>query len=122
LEKINSHRDLKIWRKGIDLVKEIYSICKLLPKDEIYALQSQLKRVAVSVPSNMAESYGRNSTKSFIQFLRIARGSLLEIDTQMTIAFELQFIDQKKFDNTIELIIEENKMINSFISSLEKHL
>ncbi|MFT4603278.1 MAG: four helix bundle protein [Arenicella sp.] len=122
MEKINSHRDLKIWRKGIDLVKEIYSICKLLPKDEIYALQSQLKRVAVSVPSNMAESYGRNSTKSFIQFLRIARGSLLEIDTQMTIAFELQFIDQKKFDNTIELIIEENKMINSFISSLEKHL
>ena len=95
--EIRSHRDLKIWVKGIELVKEVYSMCKLLPNEEIYALQRQLKRSAVSIPSNIAEGYGRNYTKSYIHFLNVARGSLLELDTQVTLAFELEFIDKDNF-------------------------
>ena len=122
LGEINSHRDLKIWQKGILLVKEIYLMCKDLPQDEIYSLQSQLKRSAVSIPSNIAEGFGRQSTKSFIQFIKIARGSLLELDTQVTIAFELEFIDKKKFEKIIDIIREENLMINAYVKSLQKHL
>lgn len=97
-------------------------MCKLLPADELYSLQSQLKRASVSIPSNIAEGFGRNSTKSFIQFIKIARGSLLELDTQVTIAYELDFINLEKKEEILEIIKEENLMINSYIKSLEKHL
>ena len=118
--KVNSHRDLIIWQRGIELVKMVYQLCKSLPQEEIYALQSQLKRSAVSIPSNIAEGYGRHYTKSYIHFLNIARGSLLELDTQITIAFELEYISKENFEHITELIIEENKMINAFIKSVEK--
>ncbi|MEZ4922626.1 MAG: four helix bundle protein [Crocinitomicaceae bacterium] len=120
--QIQSHRDLKIWIKGIQLVKEIYKMCESLPKEEIYALQSQLKRSAVSIPSNIAEGYGRNYTKSYIQFLNIARGSLLELETQVTIAYELEFIESNQYERILVVIEEENKMINAFIKSVERHL
>ena len=122
MDKIKSHKDLKIWQKGIVIVKEIYLMCQSLPKEELYALQSQLKRSAVSIPSNIAEGYGRHYTKNYIQFLNIARGSLLELETQVTIARELDFITKEIFEKNIELITEESKMINAFIKSIERHI
>ena len=86
MSSIKSYKDLLIWQKGIQLVKEIYLICKDLPKDEVFGLQSQMKRAAISIPSNIAEGYGRNYTQNYIQFIKIARGSLLELETQIIIS------------------------------------
>lgn len=72
MSSIKLYKDLLIWQKGIQLVKEIYLICKDLPKDEVFGLQSQMKRAAISIPSNIAEGYGRNYTQNYIQFIKIA--------------------------------------------------
>ena len=120
MKKISSYKDLLIWQKGISIVKLIYQICSEFPEDEVYNLQSQMKRAAISIPSNIAEGYGRNYTNSYVQFLKIARGSLLELETQLIISKELNFIDDTSFKNIEELIIEENKMLNAFISSINK--
>ena len=115
---IQSYKDLLIWQKGIALVKSIYLLCEQLPKEEVYGLQSQMKRAAISVPSNIAEGYGRNYTQNYIQFLRIARGSLLELETQLIISKELKLIGNKLYQKVQGLITEENKMLNAFIKSI----
>ena len=97
-----------------------YKLVSGFPKDELYALSSQVKRSSVSIPSNIAECYGRQSTQSYIQFVKIARGSLCELETQLLVAKKLNFInDEKLFSGLMDLIIEESKMINSFINKLE---
>jgi len=119
--QIKTYKDLLIWQKGIQIVKEIYLICKNeIPKDELYGLQSQIKRSSISIPSNIAEGWGRNYTKSYIQFLKYSRGSLLELETQIIIAKELDFISTDSFNKIQELITEESKMLNAFIKSVEK--
>ncbi len=115
---IQSYKDLLIWQKGIALVKSIYLLCEQLPKEEVYGLQSQMKRAAISVPSNIAEGYGRNYTQNYIQFLRIARSSLLELETQLIISKELKLIGNKLYQKVQGLITEENKMLNAFIKSI----
>ena len=120
LGEIKTYKDLLIWQKGIELTKQTYILCKKFPNDELYGLQSQLKRSAVSIPSNIAEGWGRNYTQNFIQFLKIARGSLLELETQIIISKELSFINENEFIKMTNLIVEENKMLNAFIKSVEK--
>ena len=83
--RIRNYKNLLVWQKAMDLVVEIYNITKLLPKEETYCISDQLRRSAVSVPSNIAEGQSRNSVKEFIQFLAIARGSLAELETQLII-------------------------------------
>jgi four helix bundle protein len=96
-----------------------YKIAKQFPSEEIYALTSQVKRAAVSIPSNIAEGYGRNGDKSLKHFLNISRGSLYELETQMIIASELQFVkDEELYNHLLKLIEEESKMINSFSAKL----
>ncbi len=85
------HHDLLVWQEGIELVEEIYKISSTFPKDEIYGLTAQLRRAAVSVPSNIAEGAGRSTKKEFLYFLSIARGSLCEIETQLIIAKKLGY-------------------------------
>ncbi len=109
-----------IWQKGIEIVCMTYKLVSSFPKDELYALSSQIKRSSVSIPSNIAEGYGRQSTQSYIQFIKIARGSLCELETQLIVAKKLDFInDEKLFSEIINQIIEESKMINSFLNKLE---
>jgi len=120
MTQIQSYKDLLIWQKGIALVKLVYEICETLPKEEVYGLQSQMKRAAISIPSNIAEGYGRNYTQNYIQFLRIARGSLLELETQLIISKELKLIGEKLYAKMEGLITEENKMLNAFIRSISK--
>lgn len=115
-----SYKDLLIWQKGIQIVKMTYQLTDVFPKEEIYSLTSQIKRAVVSIPSNIAEGYGRQSTQSYISFIRISRGSLFELETQLIVADELNFIkDKKLFSELLEMILEETKMINSFLSKLE---
>lgn len=120
MSDIKSYKDLLIWQKGIDIVTDLYQLVKNFPKEELYALSSQLKRAAVSIPSNIAEGYGRNSTQSYIHFVSISRGSLFELETQLLVAQKLKFFKNEiLFSNIMNQITEETKMINSFITKLE---
>ena len=120
MAQIKSYKDLLIWQKGINIVVLVYKIVESFPKEELYALSSQLKRASVSVPSNIAEGYGRNSEISFSHFLDISRGSLFEIETQLIISKELGIISDEILFNTIfKQIEEESKMINSFSKTLK---
>ncbi len=101
-------------------MKEIYRITQSFPREEVYGLPSQLRRAAVSVPANIAEGWGRNMTGEYIQFLRTARGSLLECETHLLIAKNLEFIGGTTLEGISEKTQESNKMLNSPISSLEK--
>ncbi|WP_052143668.1 four helix bundle protein [Wocania ichthyoenteri] len=98
MTKVKSYKDLLIWQKGIEIVKETYLVCKEIPNEELYGLQNQIKRSSVSISSNIAEGWGRNYTKNYIQFLKYSRGSLLELETQIIIAKELDFISTESFN------------------------
>ena len=120
MSSISSYKDLLIWKKGIVLVVKVYQLTKAFPSEELYALTSQIKRASVSIPSNIAEGYGRNTDKSFSHFIDISRGSLCELETQLIIAKELGFIvNFELYNEILELIIEESKMINVFSKSLK---
>ncbi|OWP83846.1 four helix bundle protein [Flavobacterium davisii] len=118
---VNTYKELIIWQKGIRLVVLVYKLTEKFPRDEIYALTSQIKRTSVSIPSNIAEGFGRRTDKSFGHFLNISRGSLNELETQIFIAKELNFItDEILFEEVISLIEEESKMLNAFSKSLKE--
>jgi four helix bundle protein len=118
---IKSYKDLLIWQKGFQIVISTYKLIKDFPQEELYALTSQIKRASVSIPSNIAEGYGRNTDKSFSHFIDISRGSLYELETQLLIAKELEYIqDLDMFNHVISLINEESKMINAFYNSISK--
>jgi four helix bundle protein len=120
MSEIRSYKDLLIWQKGIELTEKVYLLVKSFPSEEIYSLTSQIKRCVISIPSNISEGYGRNSTKNYIQFLRISRGSLYELETQLIIANKLKYISDNELNNEIfKLIEEESKMLNSFIKKLD---
>jgi len=104
---VMTHRDLDVWKNGIELVKKIYILTKDFPKEEIYTLTSQIRRSAISIPSNIAEGAARNSKKEFIQFLYIALGSAAELETQLIVAKELGYIkDLNIFDDFEKLKIQ----------------
>ena len=116
---VNSYRELLIWKKGMDITEKVYQLTKIFPTDELYGLTSQIKRCSISIPSNIAEGYGRNSTKSYLHFVRIARGSLFELETQLLLANKLNFIkNEEDYSTIMNLITEESKMISSFIKKL----
>lgn len=119
MSKIESYRDLFVWQKSMDLVVEIYALLKSFPKNEEYGLSSQLRRCSVSVPSNIAEGYGRNHTKDYCRFLEIARGSLYEMETQIELSARLDFISQTQLNDILEKSKEVEKMLNSLISKLK---
>jgi len=102
--KVKTHKDLEIWQNGIELVVQIYEITSKFPKTEIYGLTSQLRRSAVSVPSNIAEGAARNSDKEFIQFLYISLGSLSELETQLIIAEKIGYGNAVFLNDLIEKI------------------
>jgi len=113
-------RNYLFGKKGIKIVVLVYKLTKEFPKEEIYAITSQLKRAIVSIPSNIAEGFGRQTDKSFNHFLNISRGSLNEIESQLIIAKELEFIlDNNLFNEIMFLIEEESKMINAFSKNLK---
>ncbi len=114
----SDYKQLKVWEKAMDSTMEIYSLVKLLPKEETYVLSNQMRRAVVSIPSNIAEGRGRNSNKEFLNFLSIARGSLWELETQLEICKRLGFLDNTQTDKSYVLITEVSKMLNALSNSL----
>jgi four helix bundle protein len=117
--KLESYQDLDVWKQTKELVREIYELTKLFPKEEQFGLTNQLRRAAVSVPSNIAEGCGRNHVKDSIQFFFIARGSLYETETQLLIARDLQYINQEKLSTIIDKIKSCKRLLNGFINYFE---
>ncbi len=118
---VRSYRDLKVWRKGIDLVKDVYGLIGKVPKYENYALADQLRRSAVSVPSNIAEGQARQHTKEFRQYLYAALGSAAEVDTQFVIACELGYVNDLEATRIGDRIAEIRRMTYTLISRLDDH-
>ncbi|MBI4722193.1 MAG: four helix bundle protein [Candidatus Stahlbacteria bacterium] len=116
--RVKSFRDLRIWQEGIELVKEVYKITVHFPRTELYGLTSQIRKAVVSIPSNIAEGHIRGHTAEFRQFLYIALGSLAELETQVVIAFELAFIDEKGSTSLITRMNTLGRQIRSLISKL----
>jgi four helix bundle protein len=108
-----------VWQKAMSFVTEIYKVSKAFPKDEIYGLTSQIRRCAISIPSNIAEGYGRNSTNDYLHFLFIATGSLYELQTQIEIAFNLNLIEKSTFDSLYDSTREIERMLNSLTRKID---
>lgn len=117
-EKIKNFQDLRIWQKGIEVVKDIYILTKQLPREELYGLTSQMRRSAVSIPSNIAEGFKRYHNKEYKQFLYISLGSCAELETQIIIANELNYINDSNKTELIEKIKYICRMINKLIKKL----
>lgn len=120
--KVKSYKDLKIWKRSIALVKDIYEATTLFPKEEIYGLTSQIKRSAISIPSNIAEGFTRFYDKEYRYFLYVALGSCAELETQLVIASHLKYIDndtKDKLSNDLEVIC---KMTMNLIKRINNDL
>jgi four helix bundle protein len=116
---VRSYQDLIAWQKAMDLVTKIYQVSHEFPREEIFALTSQLRRAAISVPSNIAEGQGRSSRKEFLYFLGNAKGSLLELETQVLIARNLGYIGDEEVSNALlNHSAEVGRILNGLLASL----
>jgi four helix bundle protein len=115
---IETYRDLEIWKKGIELVKSIYKSTENFPKQETYGLISQMRRSAISIPSNAAEGFKRYHNKEYKQFLYVTLGSCAELETQITIAKELKYIQQSEETVLLEKLDHIGRMISNLIKKL----
>ena len=118
--EINSYRDIEAWRKARALVKRIYGASKLFPNDECFGLVSQIRRAAVSVPSNIAEGYGRGSLGDYIRFLQVARGSLFELETQIILANDLEYLTEEQTNSLTKDIKQCARILQGLIASLKR--
>ena len=114
------YKELIVWQKSMDLTVEIYRLTKNLPKEEIYGLTNQLRRAAVSIPSNIAEGNARLSTKDYMRFLSIARGSSAEVETQLILCVRLDYLTQEDIEAALSLLSEIERMLNSMITKLRE--
>jgi len=117
---MHNYKELKVWQKARELVKFIYELTNKYPKEEIFTLTSQIRRAVISIPSNIAEGAGHFSNKQFSRFLEIAYASSCELDTQVILSFDLNFINQDELKNSGLYIDEVQKMLSGLIKSLER--
>ena len=122
MNKINDYKDLLVWQKAMNLVVEVYKTTKMLPKEETFGLSDQMRRAAVSIPSNIAEGYGRQTPKSYAQFLTIARGSAYELETQLLLCKKIHHLPSEIANTLISAISEITKMLTSIINKLHQQL
>jgi four helix bundle protein len=116
----HNYRDLIVWQRAIELAKLVYQVTECFPKHELYGLAAQVRRAAVSVPSNIAEGQGRLSRKGFRQFLGQARGSLLELETQIVIARELGYLTQEAVQPVFNCSDEVSRLLHGLITSMSR--
>jgi four helix bundle protein len=117
---MKNYKELKIWVKGIEIVKMTYQLSKQIPNEEKYGIISQMTRAAVSIPANIAEGSGRNSEKDYARFLEIALGSAFELQTYFIIAKEMGWTKSNDLNEAENNLLDEIKMIFSFISKLKQ--
>ncbi len=120
LMTIQNYRDLIVWQKAMDLAEEIHRLTKTFPREELYGLTSQIRRAAVSVPSNIAEGHARQSTAEFRNFLSISLGSLAEVDTQQLLAQRFEYLTREQATKATQLMEEIAKMLHSLRAKLAK--
>ncbi len=111
--KAKNFKELIVWQKSMDLSEEVYRLTRSFPNHELYALTNQIRRAAVSVPSNIAEGQARNSTSEFCNFLSIARGSLAEVETQLLLAIRFNYLSEDQCTHAFDLITQIAKMLNT---------
>jgi four helix bundle protein len=116
------HNDLVLWQKSMDLAERIYRVSAAFPKHEMFGLVAQLRRAGVSIPSNIAEGSARKSTKEFIHFLHITRGSLAELETQLQLAQRIGYLAAVEVDETQRSIDEVGRMLNAVVAGLNRRL
>lgn len=116
---MSNFRSLLIWQKSMNLITKIYYCTNNFPKEEIFGLTSQIRRSSISIPSNIAEGYGRQSDKDFLRFLNISIGSLFEMQTQLEIAKNITYLNEDEFNNLYEDSREVERMLVSFIKKLK---
>ena len=119
MDKVKSYGDLKVWQKSMALVTDVYKVTSKLPSEEKFGLQSQIRRSAVSIPSNIAEGHNRWYRKEFLHHLSISYGSLAELETQLLITVELRFIKHDEVQSIFEKTSEIGKMINGLRKKLK---
>ncbi len=118
MSKIESHRDLLVWQKAMDLAVQIYRLASLFPQNEIYRLTSQITRAAASVPANIAEGHARGTRKDYAHFLAIAKGSLMETETFLMLAVRLEYVKEGQANSALSLITEISKMLTAIRTKL----
>ncbi|KQS63414.1 four helix bundle protein [Rhizobium sp. Leaf371] len=119
-QEIKSYRDLRVWQTAIDLSVEIYALTNDFPKSELYGMTGQMRRSSVSVAANIAEGYGRNSHGSFVQFLKVAQGSLKELETHLIICERVGLMDAPAFETILKRCEENGKMISGLIRAIQR--
>lgn len=119
---MKDHKDLIVWQKSMELTRIIYTLTKRFPQGEIFGLTNQIRRAVVSIPSNIAEGFGRNSDKQFIHFLKIAKGSAAELETQLLISRDLSYLTAKDAKSTLALYDEIARMLGALIRNIEKRV
>ena len=120
MNTIKSYKDLEVWKKGVELVKRVYLSTKKFPKEEAYGLTNQMRRSAISIPSNIAEGKMRQHTNEYVQFLYVALGSCGELDTQLIIAKQLGYISKEDASSFADEIDHISRMIRSLIKTIKK--
>jgi len=118
--EIRSHRDLKVWQKAMDLAVDVYEATKAFPKSETYGLTSQIRRAVVSVPANIAEGSARRTAKEYCHFLWIAKGSLMETETLLTLAVRLGYTKDGDLATAFGWIVEISKMLTALCAKLDR--
>ena len=119
---IESYRDLLVWQRGLELAAKAYDITKNFPKQELFGMTSQIRRSASSIPANIAEGYGRDSRGEYVQFLRIAQGSLKELETHLILSQRVGLAEGSRVAPLLEQATTLGKMIRSLIGSLQRKL
>ncbi|MBR4388054.1 MAG: four helix bundle protein [Prevotella sp.] len=119
---METHKNLRVWQQSIEMVTSIYMMTKTFPKDELFGLVSQIRRAAVSVPSNIAEGYARGTDREKLHFLRISSGSMSEIETQLMLCLNLGYISQDLYEEMSERVTSVWKQLNALISSVKSRL
>jgi four helix bundle protein len=116
---INSYRDLQVWQDGMALAELCYRLVKGFPREELFAMSSQIRRSASSIPANIAEGHGRENTQAFVQYLRIAQGSLKELETHLLLAERVGLLDDEQIEVPMDLCTRLGKKLRSLIRSLQ---
>lgn len=119
---LRSFRDLIVWQEAMQLARETYCLVKLLPVEERYALSDQMRRAAVSIPSNIAEGQSRNTKKEFIQFLHVAKGSNSELMTQFLLCLDFEYLEKEEVQRVMNLCTEIDGLLGGLIKSLKNSL
>lgn len=122
LNNIRDFKELTVWKKSIELAKEAYKLIAALPKEEAYALADQMRRAAVSIPSNIAEGAARSGGKDFLHFLSISLGSEYELQTQLIICTELGYFTEAQTEAALNHCVEVGKMLNAMITKIKSRV